>query len=68
MNSQERLLNRRFVRFSCSLVRERRPNRLGSHSNLLSLYLLRVKSALLSPDAATVLDWFLAPSCQAVTV
>src|SRR5450755_961854 len=31
-------------------------------------YLLSVKSALLSPATATGLDWFLAPSCHAVTV
>ena len=35
---------------------------------LLFLHLLRVKSALVSPDADTGLDWFLAPSCQAITV
>ena len=36
--------------------------------NYLFNYLLSVKSALLSPATATGLDWFLAPSCHAVTV
>src|ERR1035438_8079892 len=44
----------------------------GVDANARSLfpvcYLLRVKSALLSPATATGLDWFLAPSCHAVTV
>src|ERR1700722_6650724 len=32
------------------------------------LYLLKVKSALVSPVTDTGLDWFFAPSCQAITV
>lgn len=35
---------------------------------LLFLHLLRVKSALVSPETDTGLDPFLAPSCQAITV
>lgn len=40
----------------------------ASASTLSFHYLLRVKSALLSPDTVTGFDWFFTPSCQAVTV
>ena len=51
---------------SCSLCGS--GGQLASAPALPFLYLLRVKSALVSPDTATGLDWFLAPSCQAITV
>ena len=41
---------------------------LASASRTPVFYLLRVKSAFASPDAATGLDWLFAPSCQAGTV
>ena len=44
--------------------RQRRSN----GRSLFTPYLLRVKSALVSPATVTGFDWFLAPSCQAATV
>jgi hypothetical protein len=60
MNSQERVLNRRFVRFSCPLVRERGPNCLRSLGGLYTL-LAESESTLLLPDAAIVLELVLGP-------
>ncbi len=36
--------------------------------SLSFIYLLTVKSALVSPATVTGLDWFLAPSCHTTTV
>ena len=52
--------------FMLFFLREQMPGCLPRPYSIY--YLLRVKSALLSPETVTGLDWLFAPSCQAVTV